>query len=99
MVPDQVIVLEKHLPSSLSARQALGLFEVSQVLVVSENSDQVGGASEILAPFCQGMYDCEELSIIYVIVLLGGGEGLREVGTGVKVAIRILLHEHAPGHS
>ena len=30
----QVIVLEEHLPPSLSARQALWLFEVGKVLVV-----------------------------------------------------------------
>ena len=34
VVPDQVIVLEEHLPLSLSVRQALGLFEVHQVFVI-----------------------------------------------------------------
>ena len=52
VVPDQIVVLEEHLPSRLSARQTLWFFEVGQVLVVGDNRDCVGGPGEVLAPFC-----------------------------------------------
>ena len=41
------------------------------------------------------MYDREEFSVIDVVVSFGGGEGFREIGTGVEVAVGVLLHEHS----
>ena len=45
MVPDQVIVLEEHLPSCLPAGEALQFLEVAEVFVVSKDSHQGRGAS------------------------------------------------------
>ena len=50
MVPNKIVVLQEHLPASLPAGQTLQLLEVSQVLVISENHDRVGGASKVLVP-------------------------------------------------
>ena len=35
----------------------------------------MGGASEVLAPFRESMYDCKELAIVDVIVSFGRGKG------------------------
>ena len=48
---------------------------------------------EIMSPMIQGMDNSEELLIIDIVVPLCRGEHLREVGTGVKVTVIILLHE------
>ena len=51
MVPDKVVVLQEHLPVSLSAGQTLWLFEVCEVFMVGENGNGVGDVSEVLVPF------------------------------------------------
>ena len=43
------------------------------------------------------MYDCEELSVIDVIISLGGREGLGEVSAGVKISVGVLLHKYPAG--
>ena len=95
MVPLEIIILKEHLPPSLSARQALGFLKIGQVFVVREDSDRVGGAHEVLAPFSECMYDHKKLSVIYVVVSLSWGKCFREVCAGVKVSIGVFLHEHA----
>ena len=45
------------------------------------------------------MYDGEEFSVIDVIILLGGSEGLREVCTWMEVSVRVFLHQYAAGGS
>ena len=75
MVPDKVVILKKHFPASLSVRQALWPFEVGKVLVVSENGDGMSGASKVLAPFRECVYDGEKFPAINVMVSFGGGEG------------------------
>ena len=51
VVPFQVIVLEEHLLVSLSLGEALGFFEVGQVLVIRKDHDGMGGSGEVLMPF------------------------------------------------
>ena len=77
----------------LLARQLLWLAEVREILMVCEESYRVGHALEIMSPMIQGMDNGEELLIIDIVVPLCRGEHLREVGTGVKVTVIILLHE------
>ena len=48
---------------------------------------------KVVAPRLQGMNDGEEFAVIDVIVMLGGGEGLREVGAGMPVTVRVGLEE------
>ena len=52
--PDNVEVLEEEGPVSLLTREFVGVFEVGQIFVVSENEDGMDGALQILLPFCQG---------------------------------------------
>ena len=51
---------------------------------------------KVVAPVVKSMYDRQKFLIINVVVPLSGGEGLREVGTGVKVTIIIFLNKYSP---
>ena len=51
----------------------------------------MGCSLNILTPFSKSKDDCEQFSVIDVIVLFSREEGAREVGAGMKVAICILL--------
>ena len=51
VIPDQVVILEKHLLSCLAAREALWLLKVGQVLVIGKDCDWRGSAGEVLVPF------------------------------------------------
>ena len=46
-----------------------------------------------MAPGFQGANDGEKLAIIDIVISFGGGEGLRQVGAWVPVAIRVGLEE------
>ena len=61
--------------------------------MVCENGHWVVGASEVLSPFREGMYDCEKFVIIDVIVSFGQHEDFGEVHARVEVAIGVFLHE------
>ena len=61
--------------------------------MVGEDGDGVRGSLQVLLPFYKSEDDGEELSIIYVVVALGRGEGLGEVCAGVKVPCFIRLHQ------
>ena len=67
--------------------------DVSEVFVVREDLNGEGGAVEVMPPGLQGTNDSEELSVINVVVSFGGGEGLREVRTGMPVAVGVGLKE------
>ena len=53
---------------------------------------------EVVAPRFQGANDGEEFMVIDVVVTLGGGEGLQEVGARVPVAVGVGLEEYSTGH-
>ena len=61
--------------------------------MISEDGDGVRGSLQVLFPFFKSKDNGEELSIIYVVVALGRGEGLGKVSAGVKVACLIRLHQ------
>ena len=82
-------------PASLAAVEFLGLSEVGEVLMVSEYLDWGGGSKEIVSPGIQGSHDCEEFSVVNVIVVLGRAKHLGEVGTGVPVTIDVSLEEYS----
>ena len=84
--PNDVKVLEKEGPASLSLREFTRVLEIGQVFMVSENGDGVRSSMEILFPFCKSEDDSKEFLITDVIVAFGHGEGLGKVGTGVKVS-------------
>ena len=55
--------------------------------MISENLDGEGGTVEVVSPGFEGMDDCQEFSIIDIIIPFCWREGLREVRTGVPFAI------------
>ena len=73
----QVEVGEVDEPACLAAVKHLGLVEIGEILVVGEDLYGKGGTMEIVAPRFQGANDGKELAVIDIVVLLGGGEGLR----------------------
>ena len=89
----QVEVSKVDEPACLAAVERLGLAKVGKVLVIGEDLYQEGGAMQIVAPGFQGVDDSEEFAIIDIIVSFGGGEGLREVGAWMPIAIGVGLEE------
>ena len=61
--------------------------------MVGEDLHGEGRAVEIVAPRFQGANDGKEFSVVNIIVSFGGGEGLREVGTGVPIAVGVGLEK------
>ena len=64
----QIEVDKIEQPLSLTAVEVLGLMEVHQVFMVSENLYREGGSVEIISPGFQDMDDGKEFSVIDVIV-------------------------------
>ena len=78
-------------PPCLVMVEVLGLTEVHQVLVVSNDLDRERRAVEVVPPGLQGMDDCKEFLVVDDIVVLSWDERLGEVGAGVPVAIQVSL--------
>ena len=74
--PDEIKVLKKEGPVSLSSREFAQVLEIGQILVVGEDGDRVRSSLQVLLPFHKSEDNGEELTIIYVVVALGRGEGL-----------------------
>ena len=55
--------------------------------MISENLDGEGGTMEVVSPGFEGMDDCQEFSIIDIVILFCWREGLREVRARVPFAI------------
>ena len=75
VVPCEGVVLHKHRPPSLLSEEILRRLEVRQVLMIHDDGDRVFGASQVLTPFLEGPYDCEQFVIIDIVVSLGWSEG------------------------
>ena len=58
----------------MSAIERLGLAEIGEVLVVSEDLDGEGGTMEIVAPRLQGANDSKEFTVVNIVISFGGGE-------------------------
>ena len=67
-LPDEIEVLKKEGPSSLSTRKFTRVLEIGEILVVGEDRDGMRSSLQVLLPFDKSEDDSEELSIIYVIV-------------------------------
>ena len=72
----QVKVSKVDEPACLAAVEHLGLAEIGKVLVVSEDLYWKGGAMKIVAPGFQSTNNGKEFSVVDIVVLLGGREGL-----------------------
>ena len=94
----QVNVSKVDEPACLVAIERLGLVEIGKVLVVSEDLHREGGAMKIVAPGFQGADNSKEFSVVDIVVPLGGGEGLREVGARLPIAVGVSLEEDGARH-
>ena len=77
----------------LASVEVLCLMEVHQVLMICEDLDGEVGAMEVVPPRLQGVDDCEELSVVNVVVLFCWDEQLGEVEAGMPIAIGVSLEE------
>ena len=91
--PDEIKVPKKKGPASLLSREFVRVFEIGQVLMISEDGDGVRSPLQVLFPFSKSEDNHKEFPIIDVIVTLGQGEGLGKVSAGVKVSCCIRLHQ------
>ena len=89
----EVEVGEVNEPTRLSTVKRLGLSEISKVLMVGKDLYRERGTVEVVTPRLQGANNGEKFAIIDIIVTLGGGEGLGEVGTRMPIAVGIGLKE------
>ena len=72
-------------------RKFAGVFEVGQVLVISDDGDWMGGTLNVLSPFGESKDDCEEFPVIDIVVSVGRKESMREVCARVEITIGISL--------
>ena len=79
MDDSKIDVCEGKQPLGLTAVEVLGLLEVCQVFVVSEDLYRKGGSMEIVSQGFEGVNDGKEFPVIDVIAPLSGDEGLGEV--------------------
>ena len=66
--PDEIKVLKKKRPVSLSSREFARVFEIRQILMIGEDRDRVRSPLQVLFPFNKGEDNSKELLIIYVVV-------------------------------
>ena len=62
--------------------------------MISDDGDKVRGSLKIVLPFREGEDDSKEFSVVNVVVVLSEREGLRKVGTGMRVTIDVFLHKN-----
>lgn len=84
-LPNDIKILEEEKPTGLAMREFLGVLEISKILGISDNSDWMENALNVLVPFS------EKFMVIDVIVEFDKGENMGEVSTRMKVAISISL--------
>ena len=75
-LPDEIKVLKKEGPASLSTREFVRVLEIREILVVGEDRDGVRSPLQVLLPFHKGKDNGKEFPVIYVVIALCRGEGL-----------------------
>ena len=93
--PFNVEVLQEEGPSCLLAREFTGVFDVGEIFVIGDDGDGKRSSLEKVFPFSESKDDHKQFSVINIIVLFSKGERFWGVGTGMKVAIDILLHKNS----
>ena len=66
---------------------------IGKIFVVGEDLHREWGTMEIVTPRLQGANDGKKFAIIDIVIPFSEGEGLRQVGTWVPVAIGVGLEE------
>ena len=92
--PFNMEVLQEEGPTCLSAREFMGIFDVEEIFVISDDGDSKRSSLEVVFPLGESKNDCKQFSVINIIVSFDEGEHFGEVGTGIKVTIDILLHKN-----
>ena len=69
--PDDIKVLKKKGPASLSSREFARDFEIGQVLVIGEDRDRVRSPLQVLFPLSKSEDNGKEFPIIDVVITLG----------------------------
>ena len=72
----EVKISKVEQPSRLTTVEVLCLMEVHQVLVVCEDLDGKRGTMEIMPPGFQGTDDCEDFSVVDIVIALCRDERL-----------------------
>ena len=85
-LPDEIKVLKKEGPASLSSGEFARVLEIGEILVIGEDRDGVRSSLQVLLPLDKGKDNSKEFAIIDVIVSFGRREGLGKVSAGVKVS-------------
>ena len=67
-----------------------------KILVVSVNSDNVGGGEEDVSPGAKFMDDCKEFPVVDVVISFCLIEGMRYASNGSESSPIILLGEDGP---
>ena len=67
--PFNVKILQEQHPAGLSLGQILGLFEISQILMVCDYSYWVFYSCKVVLPFFEGLNDSEEFSVTIASLL------------------------------
>ena len=91
--PDEIKVLKKKGPASLPLREFATVFQVGQVLMISEDRDRVRSPLQILFPLSKSEDNSKEFLIIDVVVTLSQGEGFGKISARVKVPCCVRLHQ------
>ena len=91
--PDEIKVQKEKGPTSLLSREFARVFEIGQVLMISEDRDRVRSSLQVLFPLSKSEDNSKEFPVIDVVVALGQQEGLGKVSAGVKVSCCISLHQ------
>ena len=78
----------------LLAREFTGVLDVGDILVVGDDGDGKRSSLEVVFLLGESKDDCKQFLVINIVVSFGKGEHFGEVGTGMKVAIDILLHKN-----
>ena len=91
-------VIEINEPSCLTMVECLGLLEINEVFVISEDLHWEGRTMEIVSPIFQGMDDGEEFSVIDIVVLFCRGEQLGKIGAWMPFSVGVGLEKDGSRH-
>ena len=92
--PFNIEVLQEKGPTCLSVRKFTGVFDVGEIFVIGDNGDGKRSSLEVVFPLGESKDDHKQFSVVNIVVLFGKEECFGEVGTGIKVAVDILLHKN-----
>jgi hypothetical protein len=91
MVNLKVVLSHGKMPTGLSRGQMLRGAEVPKVIMISKNDYRVVGARKEMSPCFEGMENCEQFSVVDLVISFGGIKRLGKVTAGMVFPIPISL--------